>query len=70
MVGGVVVGVNVGVVVAVEGQRRWLIAEPIWLDRLGSCNALVNVGRQRGSERALGTVNHQKDCKTSAEKAK
>lgn len=34
------------VVVAVQGQKTRLVAEPIWLleDRLGSYNALVNSG--------------------------
>lgn len=56
------------VVVAVQGQRTRLVAEPIWLDdRLGSYNALVNSGLQRGVQGELDTVNHRNKGKTSAE---
>lgn len=42
MLVGILMVLAVVVVVAVEGQRTRLVAEPIWLDRLGSRNALVN----------------------------
>lgn len=49
----------VWVVGAVEEQRRWSIAEPIWLDRLGRGNGRVNSGLEGVELHRLDTVNHQ-----------